>query len=57
MNLNIASTEHKQSVNNFGCFIWYDPRAKLQLLSIIEVLAACIGKLVNDIVTTWKDEC
>ena len=31
--------ECQQSVKSFRCCIWYDPRAKLRLLSIIEVLA------------------
>ena len=48
--------ECQQSVNNFGCGIWYNPRAKLWLLCIIEVLAACIGNVDNVVVTTRKDE-
>jgi len=57
MNVNRVSTEHKQSVNSFGCCIWYNPRAKLWLLSIVEELATCIGNVVSIIVTTRKDEC
>jgi hypothetical protein len=55
--LNRASTEHQQSiytaptecqqsVNDVGCCIWYNPRAVLQHLPIIEVLAAFIGNMV-----------
>jgi len=56
MSVNRASTEHKQSVNNFGCYIYYKPRAKLRLLSIIEVLATSRGNVVNIVVNTRKNE-
>jgi len=39
--------ERQQSVNDFVCCILYDPGAALRHLSIIEVLAAIIGKIVN----------
>jgi len=55
MSVNRASTEYKQSVNNFGCCIWYKARAKLRLLYIIKVLAICIGNVVNVVVTTRRD--
>ena len=45
--VNRASTERQQSINYFGCWISYNLRAVLQLLSIIEVLAAFIGIMVN----------
>jgi len=57
MTVNRATTEYKQSVNDFGSCIWYNPRAKLRLLSIIKLLTACIGNMVNVVVTTRKNEC
>jgi len=56
MSVNRVWTEYKQRVNNFGCCIWYKPRAKRRLLSIIEVLATCIGNVVNVVVTTRKNQ-
>jgi uncharacterized membrane protein len=39
--------ERQQSVNDFVCSILYHPGAALLHLSIIEVLAAFIGKIVH----------
>ena len=50
--VNRAQTEREQL---WVYCIWYKPRAKLWLLSIIEVLATCIGNVVIVIVTTRKD--
>jgi hypothetical protein len=47
MSVNKASTERQERINYFGCCISYNPRAVLQLLPIIEVLAASIGNTVN----------
>jgi len=41
-----SENERQQSVNNFVCFILYNPRAVLQHLPIIKVLAAFIGDIV-----------
>jgi len=57
MSDNRASTEHKQSVDNFGCGIWYNPRAKLWFLSIIKVVAGSMDNVVNVVVTPRRDEC
>jgi hypothetical protein len=38
--------ERQHSVNDFGCCILYNPRPMMQLLPIIEVLAAFIGNLI-----------
>jgi hypothetical protein len=42
-----SENERQQSVNDFVCSILYHPGAALLHLSIIEVLAAFIGKIVN----------
>jgi D-mannonate dehydratase len=42
----LSETERQQSVNDFVCCILYNPRAILWHLSIIEVLAAFIDKIV-----------
>jgi H+/gluconate symporter-like permease len=49
--INRASTECQQSINNLGYCILYDPRAVLQHLPIINVLAAFMGKREGDKVT------
>jgi len=56
VSLNGALTEHKQSVNNFGYCLWYNRRPKLRPLSIIEVLAACLGAVFNVVIITRQDE-
>jgi len=54
--INPVSTECQQSVNAFGCCIMYIPRALLRNMSIINVLAAVLGKCYRDMVTApvWK---
>jgi hypothetical protein len=47
MSLNNMSTERQQSINYFVGCILYNPRVVLRLLPIIEVLAPCIGNVVN----------
>jgi len=42
-----CENERQHSVNDFRCCILYNPRAMLQLLPIIKVLAAFIGNNVN----------
>jgi hypothetical protein len=42
-----SETERQQSVNDFVCCILYHPGAALRHLSIIEVLVAFLGKIVN----------
>jgi RecA/RadA recombinase len=42
----LSENERQQSVNDFVCCILYNPRAVLQHLSIIEVLADFIGNIV-----------
>jgi hypothetical protein len=42
----LSENERQQSVNDFVCCIWYNPRAVLQHVPIIEVLAAFIGNMV-----------
>jgi hypothetical protein len=42
----LFENERQQSVNDFGCCILYNPRAVLQHISIIEVLAAFLGNIV-----------
>jgi len=49
--INRPSTEHQQSVNNLGCYIMYDSKAVLWHLSIINILAAFVGKREGDMVT------
>jgi len=49
--INRASTEHQQSINNLGYCILYNPRAVLEHLPIINVLAAFLGKREGDTVT------
>jgi len=56
MSVNRASTERQLSVNESGCCIMYDPRAMLRHLPIIEVLAACIGNIVNVDVAAPENE-
>jgi len=51
-----VSTEHQQSVNDFGCGILYNPWAMLRLLPIINILAAVGGNMVNVAVATPKNE-
>jgi hypothetical protein len=48
--INKVSTECQQSVNAFGCCIMYIPRALLQHMSIINVLAAVLCKCDRDMV-------
>ena len=43
---NLSENERQQSVNDFVCYILYNPRAVLWHLSKIEVLAAFIGDIV-----------
>ena len=54
--MNTVSTECQQSVNAFGCCIMYIPRALLQHMSIMNVLAAVLCKCDRDMVTAlvWK---
>jgi len=47
-----SENEHQQSVNDFVRCILCHPRAVVRLLSIIEVLAAFIGNMVNDHIAT-----
>jgi len=54
--INRASTEHEQSVNEFGWGILHIPRAVLWHLPIIKVLAACIGNIVIVDVAAPEDE-
>jgi len=42
----LSENQRQQSINDFVCCIFYNPRAVLQHLSIIEVLAAYIGNIV-----------
>jgi len=49
--MNTESTECQQSVNAFGCCIMYIPRAQLQHMSIINVLAAVLCKCDRDMAT------
>ena len=51
LSVNRASTERQQSVNNLGYCILYNPRAMLQHLPIINVLAAFMCKREIDMVT------
>jgi len=52
----LSENERQQSVNDFVCCILYNPRAVLQHLSIIEVLAAFIGNIVIvNTVTPWNE--
>jgi len=54
--MNTESTESQQSVNAFGCCVMFIPRALLQHMSIINVLAAVLCKCNRDMVTApvWK---
>jgi len=52
----LSQNERQQSVNDFVCCILYNPRAVLQHLSIIEVLAACIGIIVIVNTVTPRNE-
>jgi hypothetical protein len=49
--MNTVSTECQQSVNAFGCCIMYIPRALLQHMSIMNVLAAVLYKCDLTMVT------
>jgi hypothetical protein len=50
-NVNRASTERDQSINNIRCRISYNPRAVLHYLPIFNILAAFVGKRVSNMVT------
>jgi hypothetical protein len=52
-----SENERQQNVNDFACCILCYPRAVLQLLSIIEVLAAFTGNMVNVDVTSPDNKC
>jgi len=52
MSIDRASTEHQQSVNNYHYCIWYNPRAMLPHLPIIDVLPAIMGNTGRVNVTT-----
>jgi len=52
----LSENERQQSVNDFVCCILYNPRAVLQHLSIIEVLAAIIGNIVIFNTVTPRNE-
>jgi len=52
----LSENERQQSVNDFVCCILYNPRAVLQYLSIIEVLAAFIGNIVIINTVTPRNE-
>jgi len=52
----LSENERQQSVNDFVCCILYNPRAVLQRLSIIEVLAAFIGNIVIVNTVTPRNE-
>jgi len=52
----LSENERQQSVNDFVCCILYNPRAVLQHLSIIEVLAAFIGNIVIVNTVTPRNE-
>jgi len=52
----LSEHERQQSVNDFVCCILYNPRAVLQHLSIIEVLAAFIGNIVFVNIITHQNE-
>jgi hypothetical protein len=49
--INTVSTVCQQSVNACGCCIMYIPRALLQHMSILNVLAAILCKCDRDLVT------
>jgi len=51
-----SENERQQSVNDFVCCILCHPRAVLRLVSIIEVLVAFIGKIVNEDVASPDNE-
>jgi hypothetical protein len=53
----LSENERQQSVNDFVCCILYNPRAVLQHVSIIEVLAACIENIVIVNTVTPRNEC
>ena len=42
----LSENERQQSINDFVCFILYNPRAVLRHLPMIEVLAVIIGDIV-----------
>ena len=52
----MSENERQQSVNDFVCCIMYNPRAVLQHLSIVEVLAAVIGNMVIVNTVTPRNE-
>jgi len=51
-----SENERQQSVNDFGCYILYNPMAVLRLLSIIKVLAAFICNTVNVNIATAENQ-
>jgi hypothetical protein len=51
-----SENECQQSVNNFVCCILYYPRAALRYVSIIDILAARIRKIVNVDVSSPDNE-
>jgi len=53
----LSGNERQQSVNDFVFCILYNPRAVLQHLSIIEVLAAFIGNIVIINTVTPRNKC
>jgi hypothetical protein len=56
MNLNRPSTEHQQSINDFGCCIVYNPRAVLLCLHGIKEFAAFRGNIVSVNIATTENE-
>ena len=54
--INAVSTECQQSINAFGYCIMYIPRALLQHMSIINILAAILCECDRDMVTAlvWQ---
>jgi len=51
-----SENERQQSVNDYVCCILYHPRAALRHLSIINILAAFIGNIVNVDVASTDNE-
>jgi len=56
MSVNRESTEHQQSINDFGYGILYNPTTVLRHLPIIEVLATFMGNMVSVDVATPQNE-
>jgi hypothetical protein len=56
LSIDTVSTDYQQDVNAFGCCIMYIPRALLQHMSILNILAAVLCKCHCDMVTApvWK---